>query len=62
MQSKGAIKLFAVLLVIAAIFQLSFSFVTRGVEKDAEEYAAKHNIPHIFTSLEEMAAKGIKIE
>ncbi len=40
MQSKGAIKWFAILLVIACLYQLSFSFVTRSVEKDAAEYAA----------------------
>ena len=40
MQSKGALKLFTILLVIGCIYQLSFSFVTRNVEKDAAEYAA----------------------
>ena len=40
MQSKGAIKLFTILLVIGCIYQLSFSFVTRNVEKAAVEYAA----------------------
>ena len=40
MQSKGAVKLLAILLVIACIYQLSFSFVTRKVEKAAVEYAA----------------------
>ena len=40
MQSKGAIKLFTILLVIGCIYQLSFSFVTRNVEKAAAEYAA----------------------
>ena len=40
MQSKGVVKLIAILLVIACVYQLSFSFITRGVEKDAVEYAA----------------------
>ncbi len=40
MQSKGAIKLLAILLVIACIYQLSFSFVTRNVEEAAAKYAA----------------------
>ncbi len=40
MQSKGLVKLIAVLLVIACVYQLSFSFITRSVEKDAVEYAA----------------------
>lgn len=35
MQSKGAIKLFAIVLVIASLYQLSFSFKTRSVEKAA---------------------------
>lgn len=40
MQSKGAIKLLAILLALACIYQLSFSLKTRSVEKAAAEYAA----------------------
>ena len=43
MQSKGAVKLFAILLVIGCIYQLSFSFITRGVEKKAAVYAAAYD-------------------
>jgi len=39
MQNKGAIKIFALLLGLACIFYLSFTWVTRGVENDAVEYA-----------------------
>ena len=39
MQNKGAIKIFAVLLALACIFYLSFTWVTRGVESDAVEFA-----------------------
>ncbi len=39
MQSKGIIKWLAVLLAVASIFQLSFTFVTRNVENEAEAYA-----------------------
>ena len=39
MQSKGIIKWLALLLGVASIFQLSFTFVTRGVESDADDYA-----------------------
>ena len=39
MQNKGAVKLFAILLGLACIFYLSFTWITKGVEKDAEEYA-----------------------
>jgi SecD/SecF fusion protein len=37
MQSKGAIKLFAILLTLVCIYQLSFTLITRNVEKDARE-------------------------
>ena len=39
MQSKGAIKLLAILLGLACIFQLSFTLKTANVEKKAAEYA-----------------------
>ncbi|MDR2927632.1 MAG: protein translocase subunit SecDF [Cytophagaceae bacterium] len=39
MQNKGAIRLFAILLALVCLYQLSFTFVTRKVEKQADEYA-----------------------
>jgi SecD/SecF fusion protein len=39
MQNKGAIKIFAILLGLACIFYLSFTWVTRTVESEAREYA-----------------------
>ena len=41
MQSKGFIKLIAVLLALACVYQLSFTFKTRSVEKQAAAYAAQ---------------------
>ena len=41
MQSKGAIRLVAILLLIACIWQLSFSVVTRIQNKKAADYAEK---------------------
>ena len=41
MQSKGFIKLIAVLLGLACVYQLSFTFKTRSVEKKAAAYAAQ---------------------
>ncbi len=41
MQSKGFIKLVAALLAIACVYQLSFTFKTRSVEKKAAGYAAQ---------------------
>ena len=40
MQSKGFIKLLAVIFALACIYQLSFSLKTRSVERKAAEYAA----------------------
>ena len=39
MQNKGVIKLLAVVLAVLSLYQLSFSFVTRRVEKKTAEYA-----------------------
>ncbi|MEG1897956.1 MAG: hypothetical protein RR217_07245, partial [Mucinivorans sp.] len=36
MQNKGAIKFLAIMLAIACAFQLSFTFVTNGVNKKVE--------------------------
>lgn len=39
MQNKGAIRLFAILLALVSLYQLTFTYFTRQVEKDAKEYA-----------------------
>lgn len=39
MQNKGAIKIFAILLALACIFYLSFTWKTLSVESEAKEYA-----------------------
>ena len=39
MQNKGLIKLFALLFGLVSIYQLSYTFITGKIEKDAEEYA-----------------------
>ncbi len=41
MQSKGAIKFFAIAFALVCLYQLSFTFVTTRVERKADEYA--HN-------------------
>ncbi len=38
MQNRGAIWLFTILLAIACLYQISFSFVTSGFEKDADQF------------------------
>lgn len=40
MQNKGAIRLFAIILGLVCLYQMSFTFITRGVESDAREFAA----------------------
>ncbi len=40
MQNKGAVKLLAIALALVSIYQLSFTFITRRVERDAAAYAA----------------------
>jgi SecD/SecF fusion protein len=39
MQSKGAVKLFAILMALVCLYQLSFTWVTKHVESKAKEYA-----------------------
>ncbi|MCB0804813.1 MAG: protein translocase subunit SecDF [Bacteroidales bacterium] len=39
MQSRGAIKFFAILFALVCLFQLSFTFVTSRVESKAQDYA-----------------------
>ena len=39
MQNKGAIRLFAILLALVCLYQISFTFFTKKVEKEALEYA-----------------------
>ena len=39
MQNKGAIRLFAILLAVVSLYQLSFTFFTKRTEKAAVEFA-----------------------
>ena len=54
MQNKGVIKLLAVVLAVFSLYQLSFSFITRQVEKKAAEYATSSE----SVELAENLAKG----
>lgn len=42
MQNKGAITLFAILLGLICLYYLSFTWVTRSVENEAEEFATEY--------------------
>lgn len=59
MQNKGALKLLVVLLVIACAYQLSFSFVTRSVEKKAEAYASRFE-PELQAEKEQAYLDSVK--
>ena len=50
MQSKGAIRLVAILLAIACFWQLSFTLVTNMQEKKAEKYAEKATVAAMNTA------------
>ena len=57
MQSKGAIRLVAILLAIACLWQLSFTLVTNMQEKKADKYAdsvaAASGLPIVATAVDE---------
>ena len=58
MQNKGLIKLFAFLFGIVSIYQLSYTFITSKVEKEAEAYATNK----ISSSEENYVAKREALE
>ncbi len=39
MQNRGLVKLFAILFALVSIYQLSFTFIANGIEKDAKTFA-----------------------
>lgn len=58
MQNKGAIKIFAILLGLACIFYLSFSWITKSVEADALAYAEGVATSPRMTAAAKEFAKG----
>lgn len=58
MQSKGAIKFFAILLAIVCLYQISFTLVTRNVESNAREAAGED--PKAYQAyLDSVANEGV---
>lgn len=53
MQNKGLIRFFAIALALVCLYQLSFSFITRKVERDARNYAQGE---HFVSQAQELAA------
>ncbi len=58
MQSKGAVKLFAIVLALVCLYQLSFTLVTRNVENDARQFA-KGDEKKEREYLDSVATKGV---
>ena len=58
MQNRGAITTFAVLLGLACLFYLSFTWVTRGVEKDAIAFADTYISSAVVKKAAADSAKG----
>lgn len=58
MQSKGAIKLLAIAFALVSIYQLSFTWVTNQVRKDAAEYA-KGDVKKESAYLDSIAGEGV---
>ncbi len=58
MQSKGAIKLLAIALALVSIYQLSFTWVTNSVKRDAAEYA-NGDIKKETAYLDSIAGEGV---
>ncbi|WP_375325174.1 protein translocase subunit SecDF [Flagellimonas sp. GZD32] len=58
MQNKGLIRLFAILFGLVSIYQLSFTFITSKLEKDAEAYA----VSQISEAEEDYVAKREALE
>jgi SecD/SecF fusion protein len=54
MQSRGAIRFFAIAFALVCLYQLSFTFVTRNVERKARHYAQSETT----TDLAKRLAKG----
>ena len=58
MQSKGAIRFVAILLMIASLWQLSFTLVTNRQEKKAEKYAEAKAVAAMQTAAFGKVAEG----
>ncbi len=58
MQSKGAIKLLAIVLALVCLYQLSFTLVTYNVEKSAKEFAKGNELKE-KEYLDSMNTKGV---
>ncbi|RLD89628.1 MAG: protein translocase subunit SecDF, partial [Bacteroidetes bacterium] len=51
MQNRGAIKFFAIAFALVCLYQLSFTYVTTSVEKDAKAYAVNETAQNLAKEL-----------
>lgn len=56
MQIKGAIRFLAITLAIICIYYLSFTWITQGIQKDAEQYA-QGNLDKEYEYLDSMSSE-----
>jgi SecD/SecF fusion protein len=59
MQNKGAIKFLAIVFALVSIYQLSFTFCSRKVEKSAKEYAEN---PFVYEEAKRLSAGNPQLE
>lgn len=59
MQNKGAIKFLAIIFALVSIYQLSFSYCTRKVEKDAKVYA---DHPSVYEEAKRLSNGDVTLE
>jgi SecD/SecF fusion protein len=59
MQNKGAIRLFAILLALVCVYQLSFTWVVNSEKDKAAEYAKTHPGKTEANYLDSIAGKEV---
>ena len=63
MQSKGSIKLFAILLSITCIYYMVFTWVTTNVEKDAKQFAEESvSKPEVIEAAKKYAIQDVTLQ
>ena len=60
MQNKGFVRFFAILLALVSLYQLSFTFITRGIENGAKEKANGNYLTELHY-LDSVANEKVKV-
>jgi SecD/SecF fusion protein len=59
MQNKGIVKVFAIILALICLYELSFTFLAKGVESDAEEAFEANQVESVEKYLDSVAHKPV---